>query len=228
MSDNTYRFYVIAKVQASENGLKRWKEILVPLIEVAKTEPKACTYYWGQSETGSKDLMWGIEGYLDSEGFDIDHPSSDTFKTEFEKVEGEKLLAGDPDLHRYDFQGGWFKRAGDKNADVLETYIKVTHIYTADGKRESVFPHLEKFSQTAKDNPDVWSSAYLKEQDDPNLVTLWERFSGTPAAKAREEQGVYKDLFGPLKENGEVTRIEQNGAFSFNGFLDQIPSGLKK
>ncbi|KAI9835773.1 MAG: hypothetical protein M1819_001952 [Sarea resinae] len=228
MSDPNYRFYVIAKVQASENGLPRWKEILVPLIGVAKTEPKAVTYYWGKSETGSKDLMWGIEGYLDAEGFDIDHPSSDTFKNEFKKVEGEKLLSGDPELHRYDFEGGWFKRAGDKNADALETYVKVTHIYTAEGKRESVFPHLADFTKAAKENPDVWSSAYLKEQDDPTLITLWERFSNTSAANAREGRGVYKDLFEPLKESGVVTEVVQNGVFTFNGFLDQTPSGLKK
>ena len=221
----------------------QWKEILAPLIAQAKTEPKACSYYWGQAETGSKDLMWGIEGYLDAEAFDIDHQSSDVFKHEFKKVEAEKLLAGEPDLHRYDFQGGWFKRAGDKNADAIESYVKVTHIYTGDGRRDSVFPHLEKFTEAAKKDPGVWSSAYLKEQDDSNLVTLWERyedprrkstelivyrFSGTEAFKAREEQGSYKDLFEPLKESGAITMVEQHGSFTFNGFIDQTPSGLKK
>ncbi|EEU44528.1 uncharacterized protein NECHADRAFT_85171 [Fusarium vanettenii 77-13-4] len=120
----TPKFFVLARVISRDGALEFWRERLVHLCEVSKTEPYGDSYYWGYDLDGAKDTLWGLEGYTHPIGFFIDHVSSDIFKREMELVDKDRLLrtvqglgSPDYDLHHYDQYGGYLKREDDPDAD---------------------------------------------------------------------------------------------------------------
>lgn len=147
------------------------------------TERYGDSYYWGQDLDGEPDTLWGLEGYTHPVGFFLDHVSSDIFKREMALVDSDKLLrheqglqSRDYDLHHYDFEGGWLKRATDPDADSTTSHVAVFHLWAVtDEKRDQVMRLLTAFSERMTGQDIIQSCAVLKECRDLTMTTLWLR-----------------------------------------------------
>jgi len=217
------RFYVCARVIAREGTIKRWQEILVPLCNVSKTEPKGVSYYWGQEYGGSPDIIWGLEGYTDSSGFYDGHPSSDVFKAQMKIVDDEKLLAEDYDLKHYEFAGGWLKKPNTVGADNKNAFFVFTHVYTANNKRDQMISRLNNLASDLHGEENVWSCGILKALNDQTLVSIFSRFPNGSARDGIESSKVWKEVFKQAEVDKIVTRWTSHAAIAFNGHIDVTP-----
>lgn len=156
------------------------------LCGVSGTELHGSSYYWGQDLDGEPDTLWGLEGYSHAVGFFLGHQSTDTFRVEMSKVDEDKLLKEDYDLHHYDLVGGFLSRPDDDTKDSKTSFVAVLHFWAKDrAAREAVIGCLGAVSASAKQLPlknGVQSCSVLRECNDLTLSTLWIRSVNHPSA----------------------------------------------
>ncbi|KAM5357123.1 hypothetical protein ACJZ2D_016595 [Fusarium nematophilum] len=220
------KFFVVARVVGRDGAMELWKDRLVHLCGVSRTEPHGDSYYWGQDQDGEPDTLWGLEGYSHPIGFFIDHVSSDIFKREMALVDQDKLLkdvqglgSPDYDLHHYDQVSGYLKRADDDESDSTTSYVVVFHYWANDeAQRGEVLRKLSEFAaQSLKVQSPIQSALVLKECRDNTLATLWSRFKSSKDWKAFEQSTTIEALATGLKPYCSSTEVHQSQ--SFNGHL---------
>lgn len=160
---------------------------MVALCGVSRTEPYSNSYYWGSDLDGEPDTLWGLEGYYHPVGFFMGHVSTNTFKSEMQKVDEDKLLRNvqglgspDYDLHHYDFFSGFFKVEGDVDSEAEDSFVVILHLWAHRGKRDSLLGLLADYALRLKstdNNPgtSLQSFAVLKELNDPDLSSIYIR-----------------------------------------------------
>ncbi|KAI1845520.1 hypothetical protein JX265_011629 [Neoarthrinium moseri] len=218
-------FFVIARVVGSDGAYPKWKDRLVALCTVSKTEPHSTTYYWGQDVDNEPDTIWGLEGYTHAVGFFLGHPASDVFKSEMQKVDNDRLLrhvqglgSPDYDLKYYDYHAGFLKRPDDPDRDATDSFVVIIHLSSGLGRRKQVLGLLADSADAVRSEKSmsVQSFAVLKEVMQENLCSVyirsWESLQATPT---------YQHLIAELERN-EVT-VEVHRSQAFNGHIDQEP-----
>ncbi|KAM6521882.1 hypothetical protein FALCPG4_011584 [Fusarium falciforme] len=220
------KFFVLARVVSRDGALEFWRERLVHLCEVSKTEPYGDSYYWGYDLDGAKDTLWGLEGYTHPIGFFIDHVSSDIFKREMELVDRDRLLrtvqglgSPDYDLHHYDQYGGYLKREDDLDADSKTSVVVAIHYWAVEeSRRVEVLDRLASFSTKARQAPiGLQSALVLKECRDTTLSTLWLRFDSLQTWEDLQNSGEYKSLAADVEPSTKSTQVHRSQVF--NGHL---------
>ncbi|KAF2768277.1 hypothetical protein EJ03DRAFT_375481 [Teratosphaeria nubilosa] len=224
------QFFVIARVVGSDGAFPKWKERLVPLCAVSKTEPQSTSYYWGQDVDCEPDTLWGLEGYAHAVGFFLGHPASGVFKEEMRKVDKDKLLRNvqglgspDYDLHHYDMYGGFLTRQDDDQKDCQDSFVVVIHFWAHEGKRKTLLDTLQSFADEVKASekrPSIvtQSCAVMRECRDMRLATLYVRMRSRSEWDRSKILDQLHSKTQPLTEKSELHRSQ-----AFNGHIDQEP-----
>ncbi|EXJ84065.1 hypothetical protein A1O3_04732 [Capronia epimyces CBS 606.96] len=222
------RFYVIAQIDGADGSMAKWKERLVPLCAVSRTEAHGSSYYWGQDLDGAPDSLWGLEGYTHAVGFFLGHPSSDIFQREMALIDQDRLLrtvqgSNSPDyhLHHYDQEGGWLKRPDDAERDSKTSHVVVLHYWAKPGSRRRLLQRLVDFAEAEeKRSSTVQSCLVLRELLDFDMATLWLRTKDAEGWKSLQASEGYKTLQADLNHD-IIVRTEVHQSQSFNGHLEK-------
>ncbi|KAK5721155.1 hypothetical protein LTR17_014796 [Elasticomyces elasticus] len=221
-------FFVLARVVSADGALSKWKERLVALCGVSKTEPHSTSYYWGYDVDGEPDTLWGLEGYSHAVGFFLGHPASDTFKQEMRKVDDDKLLrtmqglaSPDYDLHYYDFHAGFITRSDDEEKDCKDSFVVVVHLWAQPGQREALLKSLAAVASTVEGSETgpsikVQSFGVLKECMDTTMASLYIR---ARSQAQWESSNVLNEVLDTTNES--MSKYEVHCSQAFNGHIDQ-------
>jgi len=227
------KFYVVARVESREGALPIWRDRITSLVDVSANERLGDSYYWGHSLSLDTDTIIGLEGYTHPVGFFMGHFETDVFKAQTKLIDGDKLLktqqgldSPDYDLHHYDLEGGWLKRADDPEKDSKTSHVSVYHFWTAEeSQRPELLKKLVAFADGLKgtqgSSGPVQSAAVLKEIRHPTMATFWLRTKNTDAYNDFKSSGPFTKFLEDVKKDTAKTKVLESQAF--NGHLELKP-----